>query len=144
MTVDTEQSILLQKQVLKIYHALTQFCLTLELIPKNVFTAWMHICVLVVERPAPDSSHVDEDDRPELPWWKAKKWALHILARMFERYGSPGNVINRSYDEFAGWYLNTFSGVVIEKLINVLDQYRNHIYVSPRVLTEILNYIKTS
>jgi len=28
---------------------------------------------------------VDEDERPELPWWKCKKWALHILARLFER-----------------------------------------------------------
>jgi hypothetical protein len=27
----------------------------------------------------------DEEERPELPWWKCKKWALHILARLFER-----------------------------------------------------------
>ncbi|KXJ05862.1 Importin-7, partial [Exaiptasia diaphana] len=28
----------------------------------------------------------DEDERPRLPWWKAKKWALHVLQRIFERY----------------------------------------------------------
>lgn len=33
-----------------------------------------------------ETLQVDEDDRPELPWWKCKKWALHILARLFERY----------------------------------------------------------
>jgi hypothetical protein len=28
---------------------------------------------------------LDEDDRAEHPWWKCKKWALHILIRTFER-----------------------------------------------------------
>jgi hypothetical protein len=32
-----------------------------------------------------ETLQVDEDERPELPWWKCKKWALHILARLFER-----------------------------------------------------------
>ena len=34
------------------------------------------------------TNQIDEEDRPELPWWKCKKWALHILARSFERYVS--------------------------------------------------------
>lgn len=35
-----------------------------------------------------ETLQVDEDERPEQPWWKCKKWALHILARLFERYGT--------------------------------------------------------
>lgn len=58
----------------------------MDLITKEAFTQWMEICVQIISRDAPDSSHVDEDYRPELPWWKAKKWALHIVVRMFERY----------------------------------------------------------
>ena len=27
----------------------------------------------------------DEEELAKLPWWKAKKWALHILCRVFER-----------------------------------------------------------
>ena len=34
----------------------------------------------------------DECDRNEAAWWKIKKWCCHILSRIFERYGSPGNV----------------------------------------------------
>lgn len=143
MTDPTEQSVLLQKQILKIYHALTQFCLSLDLISQDVFAHWMEICRQVVERPAPDSSHVLEEERPDLPWWKVKKWALHILARMFERYGSPGNVVSKEYQSFAEWYLPTFTNGILQAMLKVLDQYRNNIYVSPRVLTEILNYIKT-
>lgn len=50
-----------------------------------MFAQWMEICRLVIDRVPPDLSHIDEDDRPDLPWWKAKKWAIHIITRMFER-----------------------------------------------------------
>lgn len=62
----------------------------------------------VVERPVPPAAlQPDEDERPDLPWWKCKKWALHILYRMFERYGSPGHV-TKEYNDFSEWYLQTF------------------------------------
>lgn len=138
----TEANVLLQKQVLKIYFALTQYCLPLDLITKEVFAQWMEICRQVIDRPAPDLSQIDEDERPEKPWWKAKKWALHIVVRMFERYGSPGNVVNKEYQQFAEWYLPTFSSGILEALLKVLDQYRHQVYVTSRVLTEVLNYLK--
>ncbi len=30
-------------------------------------------------------NEMDEEERPEAPWWKCKKWALHILCRCFDR-----------------------------------------------------------
>ena len=121
-----------------------QYCLPLDLITNEIFAQWMEICRKIIDSPVPDCSAYDEDYRPELPWWKAKKWALHICARTFERYGSPGNVINKEYQKFAEWYLPTFTGGILESLLKLLDQYRNKIYVSPRVLAEVLSYIKTA
>lgn len=144
MNDQSEQSVLLQKQVLKIYHALTQHSLPLDLISKESFAQWMEVCRQIADRPCPDSSHIEEDERPELPWWKAKKWALHIMVRMFERYGSPNNVVTKEYEKFAEWYLQTFTNGVLEVLLKLLDQYRNKIYVSPRVLTDVLSYLKTA
>lgn len=47
----------------------------------------MEVIRQVADRDIPEETkQVDEDDRPDLPWWKVKKWALHILARVFERY----------------------------------------------------------
>lgn len=103
----------------------------------------MEICQYVITCDVPiDVTNIDEDDRLELPWWKAKKWAMHICVRTFERYGSPGNVVNKEYQKFAEWYLPTFTGGILESLFKVLQQYGAGIYVSPRVLTEVLNYIK--
>jgi len=56
------------------------------------------------------------------------------------RYGSPGNV-TKEYNEFAEWYLKTFSAGILEVLLKILDQYRRKIYVSPRVIQQTINYI---
>lgn len=31
----------------------------------------------------------DPDARAAWPWWKTKKWVLHITYRLFNRYGDP-------------------------------------------------------
>lgn len=49
----------------------------------------------VADRPVPEQTNaVDEEDRVDLPWWKCKKWALHILHRMFERSVSVKQRLN--------------------------------------------------
>lgn len=103
----------------------------------------MDVVRQVADRPVPPETNnpdLNDDERAELPWWKCKKWALHILRRMFERYGSPGNV-TQEYKEFSAWYLTTFSGGILEVLLKILDQYRRKIYVSARVIQQSINYI---
>lgn len=125
----SEQSVLLQKQILKIFFALTQYTLPLDLISREVFSQWMDVIRQIADRPVPPETNnpdLDDDERVELPWWKCKKWALHILHRVFERYGSPGNV-TKEYKEFSEWYLQTFSAGILEVLLKILDQYRRKI-----------------
>lgn len=40
----SDQSVLLQKEGLKVYFALTQYILPLDLISKEAFAQWMEIC----------------------------------------------------------------------------------------------------
>lgn len=142
---DNDQLVLLQKLILKIYYALTQYSLPLDVITKEMFSKWMEICVQVLDRPTnPAKLDENSEEDMELPEWKVKKWATHIMARMFERYGSPGNVVSKDYEEFAKWYLETFSSGVLQVQFKVLGEYRNKNYVSPRVITDILNYMKNS
>ncbi|XP_014366576.2 importin-7 [Papilio machaon] len=134
-------SALIQKQILKCFYCLIKYLLPLDLITKEVFTKWMEVFRAIMERPVPEHTlQVDEEERLELPWWKCKKWAVHTLYRIFERYGSPVNVRDE-YVQFAEWYLSTFTSGILEVLLRVLDQYRNKIYVSPRVLQLTISYI---
>lgn len=140
----SEPSVLLQKLILKIFYALIQYNLPQDLVNKEVFTQWMGLITAILEQPIPPSTlEVDVDDRPELPWWKAKKWSLHILSRVFERYGSPGNV-TKEYVKFSDWYLKSFSVTVLTNVLRILEQYRQKAYVTPRVQQLSLNYINTA
>ncbi|XP_068117032.1 LOW QUALITY PROTEIN: importin-7 [Hyperolius riggenbachi] len=137
----SEQSVLIQKQIFKIFYALVQYTLPLELINQASLTDWVEILKTVVDRDVPaETLQVEEDDRPELPWWKCKKWALHIMARLFERYGSPGNV-SKEYNEFAEVFLKAFAVGVQQVLLKVLYQYKEKQYMAPRVLQQTLNYL---
>uniref|UniRef100_A0A674E3T2 Importin 8 n=1 Tax=Salmo trutta TaxID=8032 RepID=A0A674E3T2_SALTR len=134
-------SVLIQKQILKIFHALVQYSLPLQLINNTVITQWMEILRAVMDRDVPpETLEVDEDDRPDLVWWKSKKWALHIITRLFERYGSPGNV-TKEYFEFADFFLKTYAVGIQQVLLKVLDQHRQKQYVTPHVLQKSLNYL---
>lgn len=137
----SELSNLLQKQILKIFYAFTQNYLPQDVVTKEVFTQWMEIIRQIVEHDVPlETNQIDEEERPELAWWKVKKWAVHILARVFERYGSPGNVI-KEYAQFSEWYLKTFSAGILQVLMKLMDQYCLKQYVAPRVMQQALNYI---
>ncbi|XP_042213506.1 importin-7-like isoform X2 [Homarus americanus] len=138
----SEHSTLLQKLILKIFYAFTQYHLPLELLSREQFTEWMEVIRQVADRPVPDQTlQVDEEERPDLPWWKIKKWALHILARIFERYGCPSTVV-KEYKQFADWFIKTFTQGILQVLMKILDLYRNKIYISPRVLQQTLNYLE--
>ena len=144
MPDDSNDSLLIQKQILKILYAVIQYHLPQKLFTKEVFLSWMEALKQVVERDIPTRvDQVEEDDKPEEPAWKCKKWALHLLARVFERYGSPGSV-SKQFKPFSDWYIKTFSMGIITALLKILEQYGNNKYVAPRVLQQTLNYITTS
>ncbi|XP_021185790.2 importin-7 isoform X1 [Helicoverpa armigera] len=135
------ESVLIQKQILKCFYGLIKYILPLDLITKDIFTKWMEVLRSVMEQPVPETTlQVEEDERMELPWWKCKKWAVHTLYRLFERYGSPVNA-REEYVQFSEWYLTTFTGGILEVLLRILDQYRNKVYISPRVLQQTISYI---
>ncbi|XP_034259500.1 importin-8 isoform X1 [Pantherophis guttatus] len=138
---NSHYSVLLQKQILKIFYALVQYALPLQLVNNQTMTQWMEIFRTVIDRSVPpETLQVDEDDRPELVWWKCKKWAFRIVARLFERYGSPGNV-TKEYYEFSVFFLKTYAAGIQQVLLKILDQYRQKDYVAPRVLQQTLNYL---
>ena len=134
---------LVRKLILKIFFALTQYTLPFEeLLPKDVYSNWMNVFVACLVIPVPDLPDVDPDERPQLIWWKEKKWVLHIFCRIFERYGSPGKVM-KEYKDFSEWYIKTFSQGILQHIFGLLETHSKGTYVSPRVLQQSLNYVNT-
>ncbi|KHN74638.1 Importin-7 [Toxocara canis] len=140
----SQESCLLQKIILKIFYGLVQFSLNLEMLDMNALGQWLEQLRIVIERPVPaEVNAVEEDDRQRTVWWKCKKWASATTQRIFERYGSPGQVEN-DYTQFAEKYMAHFAVPTVTTCLSVLDRYRSGEYVSPRVLHSILQYVSTA
>ncbi|VDM21327.1 unnamed protein product, partial [Wuchereria bancrofti] len=134
----SQESCLLQKLILKIFYGLVQFSLNLEMFTGQSLAQWLEQFRLIIGRTVPEEVNtVDEDDRERTVWWKCKKWASAIVERIFERYGSPGQV-QLNYSEFAENYMAHFAIPILNTCLQVLDGYRNGNYVSSRVLHSLL------
>ena len=81
-----------------------------------MFTQWMELARQIADRPIPEETNQrDEDDRPDLIWWKCKKWSLHILARTFERY------LNCPEAPAGNEYLHHFDGSIASGFLPHLE-----------------------
>ena len=69
--------------------------------------------LLILALPQQEALVGEPDDLPQLTWWKCKKWALHIVCRLYDRYGNPPNV-EKEYARFAEYYIKTFNGWLVD------------------------------
>jgi len=148
----SQPSLMMQRLILKTFHALTQHHLPLNLMGDKGqwlrFQGWMEVVRQVLDRGNAELEKrpADDDDREELEqneWWKTKKWAMRILYRMFERYGSPGGV-TKEYKDFSTYFLNNYSQGALQVVFKVLDSYRRQSFVSEKVLKNAILYLKVS
>jgi hypothetical protein len=138
----SDLSVLTQKQILKIFFTFVQFTLPLDVMTHHSIANWIEVCNMILTRPLPEHIEaIDRDERPELSWWKVKKWAVRILNRFFERYGTP-TTCNKEYVEFANFFLKGYATNILSSILKVLEQYRNGVYVAPRVLQQAIIFIE--
>jgi len=73
----SDQSVLIQKQILKVFYGFMQYSFPLKLLTNDVFTQWMEIFRLIVERPIPEEvNQIDIDERANNCHWKCKKMGI--------------------------------------------------------------------
>uniref|UniRef100_A0A915DG54 Importin N-terminal domain-containing protein n=1 Tax=Ditylenchus dipsaci TaxID=166011 RepID=A0A915DG54_9BILA len=90
---NSQASCLLQNIILKIFYCLIQFSLNIKMISVEEFGNWLSVFLSIVEREIPaECNEEDADSLEDTVYWKCKKWSLKIIARVFERYGSKGQV----------------------------------------------------
>ncbi|CAD5229107.1 unnamed protein product [Bursaphelenchus okinawaensis] len=130
----SQEANVLQKLMLKIFFCLIQFSLSTDVLTAEDFGHWLALFVKIVERDIPaEVEQVDVEERDETIWWKCKKWALKIIERVFERYGSKGHV-EAAYKTFAEYYTANYLSPVVTSVLKVLERYIKKEYVSSRVM----------
>ncbi|KAG4922859.1 hypothetical protein JHK86_051672 [Glycine max] len=111
------------------------------LFDQNIFNAWMMLFLNILERPVPSEGQpVDPDLRKSWGWWKVKKWTVHILNRLYTRFGDL-KLQNPENRAFAQMFQKHYAGKILECHLNLLNVIRVGGYLPDRVINLILQYL---
>ncbi|KAG8481268.1 hypothetical protein CXB51_026029 [Gossypium anomalum] len=132
------------KLICKIFWSSIYLEIPKQLLDPNVFNAWMMLFLNVLERPVPQEGQpLDPELRKSWGWWKVKKWTVHILNRLFTRFGDL-KLRNPENRAFAQMFQKNYAGKVLECHLNLLGVIRVGGYLPDRVTNLVLQYLSSS
>ena len=138
----------LVKLIVKTYWSATYLDVPPMLMAGESFGAWitcMHqIITMDIPAEGQNAPGVEKAERKNYPWWKAKKWSLHIANRMFSRYGNP-KMCKPEYKAFANAFKSECAGAFLETTLGLLSATsRENAFVPDRVTNLALQYLTTA
>ncbi|BAT93510.1 Importin beta-like [Vigna angularis] len=114
------------------------------LFDQNVFNAWMVLFLNVLESPVPlEGQPADPELRKSWGWWKVKKWTVHILNRLYTRFGDL-KLQNLENKAFAQMFQKHYAGKILDCYLNLLNVIRVGGYLPDRVINLVLQYLSNS
>ncbi|XP_024026202.1 importin beta-like SAD2 isoform X1 [Morus notabilis] len=132
------------KLICKIFWSSIYLEIPKQLFDPNAFNAWMVLFLNILERPVPlEGQPVDPEVRKTWGWWKVKKWTVHILNRLYTRFGDL-KLHNPENRAFAQMFLRTYAGQILECHLNLLNVIRVGGFLPDRVTNLILQYLSNS
>ncbi|KAJ4762367.1 Importin beta-like SAD2 [Rhynchospora pubera] len=134
----------LMKLICKIFWSSIYLEIPKQLFHFEVFNAWMVLFLTMLERRVPPEGQPTEpDERKSWGWWKVKKWTIHILNRLYTRFGDV-KIQKPENKAFAQMFQKTYAGKILECHMNLLNVIRTGGYLPDRVINLILQYLSNS
>ncbi|KAE8658411.1 Importin beta-like SAD2-like protein [Hibiscus syriacus] len=132
------------KLICKIFWSSIYLEIPKQLLDPNVFNAWMMLFLNILERPVPlEGQPVDPELRKSWGWWEVKKWTVHILNRLYTRFGDL-KLRNPENRAFAQMFQKNYAEKFLECHLNLLGVIRVGGYLPDRVTNLILQYLSSS
>ena len=124
--------------ILKIYYAAVQFELSPLLQSEPSITQWLTLFVTVIEKQVTINESLDEQEREQYSWFKAKKWALHCVYHLFVKYAiAPQNSGDLKYAQFSSIFMNNFAPNILNVYLNQVGLISSGTWTSNRVKQQI-------
>ncbi|KQJ99478.1 importin beta-like SAD2 [Brachypodium distachyon] len=132
------------KLICKIFWSSIYLEIPKQLFNQDVFNAWMILFINLLERPVPvEGQPLDPDIRKSWGWWKVKKWTIHILNRLYTRFGDLKLQKSES-KAFAQMFQKNYAGKILGCHLQLLNAIRTGDYLPDRVTNLILQYLTNS
>ncbi|KAJ7979108.1 importin beta-like SAD2 [Quillaja saponaria] len=111
------------KLICKIFWSSIYLEIPKQLFDQNVFNAWMILFLNVLEKPVPlEGQPTDPELRKSWGWWKVKKWTVHILNRLYTRFGDL-KLQNPENRAFAQIFQKNYAGKILDNSISKNSMY---------------------
>ncbi|ONK72530.1 uncharacterized protein A4U43_C04F20370 [Asparagus officinalis] len=132
------------KLICKIFWSSIYLEIPKHLFDLNAFNAWMVLFLNILERPVPSEGQpTDPELRKSWGWWKVKKWTIHILNRLYTRFGDL-KLQKAESKAFAQMFQKSYAGKILECHLRLLNLIRTGEYLPDRVINLILQYLSSS
>lgn len=139
----------LLKLICKNFWSATYLFIPPLLVQHDQFLGWMTCLLQLVMLQVPSEGQpADTEGRRSWPWWKCKKWALHVSYRIFSRYGSPAAVkslyegeIQQVQEQFAAMFHNECATKFLEAHLLLLSNFAQGQYMTSRVVNLAVQFV---
>ncbi|KAK8960329.1 hypothetical protein KSP40_PGU015226 [Platanthera guangdongensis] len=132
------------KLICKIFWSSIYLEIPKQLYDPNVFNVWMVHFLNILERSVPlEGQPTDPELRKTWGWWKVKKWTVHILNRLYTRFGDM-KLQNPENKAFAQMFQKNYAGKILECHLRLLNAIRTGEYLPDRVINLVLQYLNCS
>mmetsp|Transcript_2416 Transcript_2416/g.16258 ORF Transcript_2416/g.16258 Transcript_2416/m.16258 type:complete len:1039 (-) Transcript_2416:1522-4638(-) len=139
----------LLKLICKNFWSATYLFIPPLLVQHDQFLGWMTCLLQLVMLQVPNEGQpADTEGRRSWPWWKCKKWALHVSYRIFSRYGSPAAVkslyegeIQQIQEQFAAMFHNECATNFLEAHLLLLSNFAQGQYMTSRVVNLAVQFV---
>ncbi|KAG2439798.1 hypothetical protein HYH02_010433 [Chlamydomonas schloesseri] len=130
------------KLVCKTFWSATYMGVPATLLERETFAGWMGALHTALTQPEPpEVAALDSDERPAAPWWKAKKWVLHITYRLFNRYGQPKHCREGTERKFGDLYASECMLHFLDAHLGLMSALAAGAYFSPRTTNMLFQYM---
>ena len=132
------------KLICKTFWSATYLSLPVPMREYEFFGKWMEGFYAIISQPVPSAGEPqDHFERQNWPWWKCKKWAIHIFNRLFDRYGDP-SVLAGNDKLFAGNFKAHYPVKFLDAYFNLLSIIGRGGYLPDRVVNLCMTFLSNA
>uniref|UniRef100_A0A061RWK7 Putative importin-7 n=1 Tax=Tetraselmis sp. GSL018 TaxID=582737 RepID=A0A061RWK7_9CHLO len=130
------------KLICKTFWSSTFMSMPACLADHDQFVGWMTCIHTFINMPVPEEGMPEDlDARMSWPWWKAKKWVLHISNRLLTRYSDPAICSVPEEQAFATMFSQECLPKFVESVLHMLAGLLHGRWLPPRSINLALHFL---
>eukprot|EP00771_Trimastix_marina_P001384 gnl/Trimastix_PCT/2454.p1 GENE.gnl/Trimastix_PCT/2454~~gnl/Trimastix_PCT/2454.p1 ORF type:complete len:996 (+),score=362.35 gnl/Trimastix_PCT/2454:36-3023(+) len=129
----------LMKMICKIFYTAIHLAIPPFIQQEANLMPWIQLFGHFLTLPIPENRQPIAEQRPQLSWWRAKKWAANSFERLFTRFAIPE--VDKEYKAFSRMFRAKYSVPITQAFLTVLWWKPHGTYCTDRVINIAMSYM---